>query len=588
MLTVEGLCRNANAENPGLTVKTSSLAYVIYTSGSTGRPKGVMLEHGNLCNFVNANEKNLETREFVEGGKTALALAAVSFDVSMMEIHISLTHGMTCVMATEEEIHNPLLLADLIKNEAVDVVCFTPSYLANLLQFPEAEESLGRVKMYDVGAEAFPPSLYGKAHAASPDAVIVNGYDPTEATISCVATILSGGERITIGKPSANVKAWVMDKFGHELPAGAVGELVIGGLGVGRGYMNLPDKTSAAFFTYEGVRAYRTGDIVRLLRSDDGFDVDYIGRGDRQVKIRGLRIELGEVESVIREFPGVADVAVVAFDGEGDSGKFMAAYVVSSGKIDIPALNDFIRDRKPPYMIPSVTIQIDSIPLTPSQKVDRKALPKPDMSALTSSTEIIQPRTDAEKRVCGVISGITGGENFGVNMTLEEIGINSLAMMRLTVALSREFSHPLNFADLQQNNTPEKLAAFLEDVNDDEDFPVLDDYPLTKLQEGIFFETQSHPGTTIYNIATLLELGGTPDISRIKAAIVSAVKAHPYLLTRFFLNEKGEIRQKRPEDFAFDVEESRFKDLDELKENLLRPYDLLNDRLIRASIAACA
>ena len=585
VLTVEELCRNDSAENPGLTVNPSSLAYVIYTSGSTGRPKGVMLEHGNLCNFVSANDKNMETREFIRGGKTALALAAISFNVSMMEIHISLTHGMTCVMATEEEIHNPLLLAGLIKNEAVDVVCFTPSYLASLLQFPEIEDALHRVKMYDVGAEAFPSSLYGKIRAASPDAVIVNGYGPTEATISCVATILSGGEKITIGKPSANVKAWVMDKSGHELPAGAVGELVLGGLGVGRGYVNLPEKTSEAFFTHEGVRAYRTGDIVRLLHDVDGFNVDYIGRGDRQVKIRGLRIELDEVESVIREFPGVTDVAVVAFDGDGDSGKFMAAYVVSSGKIDIPALNDFIRDRKPPYMIPSVTIQIDAIPLTPSQKVDRKALPKPDISAVTSSAEIIQPRTDAGKRVCDVISGITGAKNFGVNMTLEEIGISSLAMMRLAITLSREFSHPLNFADLRQNNTPEKLAAFLEGVNDDEDFPVLDDYPLTKTQEGIFFETQSHPGTTIYNIATLLELGGTPDISRVKSAIVSAVKAHSYLLTRFFLNDKGEIRQKRPEDFAFDVEESRFRNLDELKKNLLRPYDLLNDRLIRANIA---
>ena len=582
-LTVEELCRSDNAENPSLTVNSSSLAYVIYTSGSTGRPKGVMLEHGNLCNFVSANDKNMETREFIRGGKTALALAAVSFDVSMMEIHISLTHGMTCVMATEEEIHNPLKLAGLIKNEAVDVVCSTPSYFANLLQFSEAEEALHRVKMYDVGAEAFPPSLYGKIRSASPDAVIVNGYGPTEATISCVATMLSGSEKITIGRPSANVKAWVMDRFGHEIPAGAVGELVIGGLGVGRGYLNLPDKTSAAFFTHEGVRAYHTGDIVRLLRDDDGFNVDYIGRGDRQVKIRGLRIELDEVESVIRDFPGVSDAAVVAFDG--DSGKFMAAYVVSSGEIDIPALNDFIRNRKPPYMIPSVTVQIDAIPLTPSHKVDRKALPKPEISAATSNAEIIQPRTDAEKRVCGVISEITGGNNFGVNMTLEEIGINSLAMMRLAIALSREFSHPLNFADIQQNNTPEKLAAFLEGVNDDDDFPVLDDYPLTKTQEGIFFETQSHPGTTIYNIATLLELGGTPDVSRIKSAVISAVKAHQYLLTRFFLNDKGEIRQKRPEDFAFDVEESQFRNLDELKKNLLRPYDLLNDRLIRANIA---
>ena len=381
------------------------------------------------------------------------------------------------------------------------------------------------------------------------------------------------------------MKLYVVDTAGHRVPFGALGELLIAGPQVGDGYLNRPEKTAEVFITnpFDSTkpRMYKTGDIVRYRY--DG-NIEFIGRRDGQVKIRGYRIELTEIETVIREFPCIKDATVTAFDNPDGSGKFIADYVVSDTQIDVKTLNEFIGDRKPPYMIPAVTMQIDAISLNQNQKVNRKALPKPDMSAMKSNTEIIQPRTDAEKRVCGVISEITGANNLGVNMTLEEIGINSIAMIRLSISLSREFSRAVNFADLQQNNTPEKLAVFLENVNDDEDFPVLDDYPLTKTQEGIFFETQSHPGTTIYNVVKLLELGGTPDVSRIRDAVISAVKAHPYLLTRFFLNDKGEIRQRRPKDFAFNIEELHFKNLEDLKKNLLRPYDLLNDKLVRAGI----
>ena len=555
------------------TIKPEDLFILLYTSGSTGTPKGVRLTHGNLVCFVNWYHRYYKLQPEDCVGQ----YASYGFDACMMDIYSSLTRGSALCVIPEE------IRLDLNAiNEYLEKNCVTHQFMTTQVgrQFAVNIENHS-LKHLSVGGEKLvsldPPTAY----------TLHNGYGPTECTIfSTIHPVEKNEENISIGKPLDNMKAYVVDSDGQRVPVGALGELWISGPQVGDGYLNQPERTAEVFidnpFASSSGKVYKTGDIVRYKA--DG-NIEFFGRRDGQVKIRGFRIELSEVEAVIRQFPGVTDATVAAFDNESGEGKYLAAYVVGDKEIDIKALNDFIKSQKPPYMVPAVMMQIDKIPLNQNSKVNKRALPKPNMSALTSSAKIILPRTDAEKRVCEVISEITGANNFGVNMTLEEIGINSLAMMRLAITLSREFSHSLNFADFQQNNTPEKLAAFLAGVNDDDDFPVLDDYPLTKTQEGIFFETQSHPGTTIYNIATLLELAGTPDVQRIKDAVISAVKAHPYLLTRFFLNDNGEIRQHRPKDFSFDVEEVSFRDIDELKRNLLRPYDLLNDRLIRANIA---
>ena len=592
-LTVEMLCGNPKSDNPGMEVPSAALAYVIYTSGSTGRPKGVMLEHGNLCNFLDANEKNLETRTIVESGSVMLSVAAISFDFSMMELHIPLTHGGTCVMATEEEILNAGPLAQLITQEHVDEMCCTPSFFSNALQFDALCDALRGIKLIDFGAEAFPPALYQRIREAGLAARILNGYGPTEATISCICREITGDEKITIGTPASNVRAWVMDPYGHELPAGMAGELVIGGLGVGRGYRNLKEKTEAVFFEYKKERAYRTGDIVRLLpdeKKEGKYTLDYLGRGDRQVKIRGFRVELGEVESVIREAPGVTDTVVIAAENPDRTGSFLAAYVVmkKGTVLDTHALRDFIRERKPYYMAPSVMMQLDAIPLTANGKVDRKALPVPVLTA-EADRGYIQPRGDTEKRICRAVSEVTGTAAAGVDASFEEMGVTSLLMMSLTVKLGREFDTALSFADLQEYDTPEKLAVYLENAGGQEEkLPVLEEYPVTKTQEGIFFESQTHSGTTVYNIPTLIELDDSIDTQRLKTAVAAAINAHSYLLTRFCMSDDGQLRQRREEDAAFKAEDVAILQSDSpdmLRQELLKPFDLLSDRLVRICIA---
>ena len=191
-------------------------------------------------------------------------MAAMTFDVSVLEEFLPLTNGMTAVIASDEEILNPLMLGELILKNKVDIMTTTPTYLSNMIDLPQLEKAVSQIKVFDVGAEAFPPALYDKIRRVNPDAYIMNGYGPTETTISCTMKVITDSKNITIGVPNGNVKVYIVDKENHVVPDGETGELVIAGLGVGRGYMNLPEKTAAVFIDLNGERAYKTGDLARI------------------------------------------------------------------------------------------------------------------------------------------------------------------------------------------------------------------------------------------------------------------------------------------------------------------------------------
>ena len=572
-LSVSQLLEEGDAANPDIDVPADALAYCIYTSGSTGRPKGVMIEHGNLCNFVHISEKNQECYHYVTRGSVALSVAALSFDFSLMEIHLSLANGMTLCMANEEEILNPLKLAALIRAHQVDVISGTPSFLSNLLDIPEAAEALSGIKLYDLGAEAFPPALYAKLRAASPSAMIVNGYGPTEATISCISKVMDGSENITIGRPAANVKAWIFDRYGHMLPPFARGELVIGGLGVGRGYVNLPEKTATVFLRVEGIRAYRTGDVARI--NGDG-EIEFFGRLDNQVKLHGLRIELDEIENVMNAYPGIRrSVALVRKNEAGED--YLCAWFTAAEPVDTDDLKAFLARKLARYMVPAAFVQLEQIPMTQNGKVDKKKLPEPELAQEAA----LPPENEAQQKIFDCAAQVLGHDRFGVTTDLYDAGLSSLGAIRLNVLLSKAFGVPVSMRDLQENATVRALEKLLQEKAPAETYEILPDYPLTQTQNGILVESLAHPDTTIYNIPSLYRLSGRVELPRLKAAVEAAVNAHPYLKATLFADDEGCVRARRNDDAAPVVEVIQAP---ALPEELVQPFELMGGPLCRLRI----
>ena len=396
-------------------------------------------------------------------------------------------------------------------------------------------------------------------------------------------------DRVPIGRPLSNYKCYTVDKILRRLPPLAPGELLVAGRGVGRGYLNQPVLTEKAFIRNpfadgpDDVRAYRTGHIVRYL--SDGT-IDFIGRNDGQVKVRGFRIELTEVEGVVRAFPGVKDATVQAFEDEASGEKYIAAYIVSDHTIDIPALCEFIRQQKPPYMVPAVTMQIDAIPLNQNQKVNKRALPKP----VREKADTVKPQNETQQKIFDLVAEVVGHQDFGVTTDLSDAGLSSIGAIRLNVTLSKAFDMVFTTRDLKEQNTIEKLEAFIQASRGSgqarmEAFPILPDYPLSKTQEGVYVEPVARADSCVYNIPILLEIDPSLDTEKLKSAIVAAVNAHPFIKTRLFLNDDGDVRMRRMDgDFSFDessIEEITAASIDDIKNSLVKPFKLIGGKLFR-------
>ena len=573
VLLLEELLKYNNTENPDTGIEEHDLCYCIYTSGSTGKPKGVMIEHINLANFVNPNPRNAETYGYISRGSVSLSMAAMTFDVSVLEEFIPLTNGFTAVIASDEEILNPIMLGDLIVENNVDIMTTTPTYLSNMIDLPQLGKAVAQIKVFDVGAEAFPPALYDKIRAVNPDAYIMNGYGPTETTISCTMKVVTDSKNITIGAPNGNVKVYVIDKDNKILPDGETGELVVAGLGVGRGYMNLPEKTAAVFIELNGERAYRTGDLARI---NPKGEIEFFGRMDNQIKLRGLRIELGEIEEVINSFEGIVTSITVPVDN-----KYLCCYFMADRKIDPEELSAYASESLAHYMVPDVFVQMDKMPLTQNGKIDKKALPKP----VSQPEKLKEPETSMQKKIFEIVSNVVENDYFGIDTSFYKAGLSSISAMKLCILISDEFGVTVKTSDIHENNTVEKLEKYVMLAPRIRTYEKREVYPLTGSQKGIFAECSKNPESTVYNIPFLFDLDSTVDTQKLSEAIVRMVNAHSYLLTEVFLNDKGEMVQ-RPgtENFVPEVIETTNEQFEDLKNKLVRPFKLEKGRLFRAEI----
>ena len=567
--------------------KPESLFTLIYTSGSTGVPKGGMSEHRNWVAFCHMHCKRMKISSESRFG----AYASFGFDASPMEIYSTLTQGGELHIIPEELRLDLVALNDYFERHGITHTFMTTQVA---YQFATGMENHSLMYLMTGGeklASLTPPKNF----------TLNNAYGPSETI--CYVTcfdVKDKRQNIPIGSAVLNSKLYIVDKDGHRLPVGACGELWVAGPQVSRGYLNRPEKTAEVYicnpFTDEPkyARVYKTGDIVRYL--PDG-NIEFVGRRDGQVKIRGFRIELKEVEAVIREFPGIKDVTVQAFDEEGgNGGKFIAAYIVSEEKIDIEALNSFILEEKPPYMVPAVTMQIDAIPLNQNQKVNKRALPKPEKSAALSTQQTEQaPLNVLEQELHDLIAGIVGNEDFGITTVLGYAGLTSISAIRLAVLISKRYDVALDAKSLVKTGTlqsieNEILKSLMQPQEAHSARPAQSaqepqKVPLSYAQTGVYVDCMKNPTSTIYNIPLKIAFPPATDVQALSVALKTLVKAHPQLSIHFE-TENTEIVQILDADQAVEIPltEMSEQELSNYKLEFVKPFNLNKGPLYRLEI----
>ncbi len=454
VVTLEELYQNDNETDPDVDVPMNSLAYCIYTSGSTGNPKGVMIEHHSLSNFLQTSTKGTRIMPLMDEDGTAIGVSAVSFDWSIEDLHCPLVTGHTLCLATEDEIHNPPKFIDLLLANNVQIMACTPSFMTNMLDIPEFQSVVKNWRALMMGAEAFPAGLFDKLKAISNDLVILNAYGPTETTVYSSSKILTDGNNITIGGPGSNYQYYVMDQYGHIQPEYAYGELIICGEGVGRGYVNLPDKTSASFFELNGLRAYHSGDMARVNK--DG-EIEFFGRIDNQVKLRGFRVELDEIEKQICAFDDIRQSkTVVRNNGSED---YLAAFFTADHAVDVEALTAHLKAKLPYYMVPAAIMQLEKMPLNPSGKIDKKALP--EITAVKKKrSRKASPKKELEKELCNLFRDVLKADEYYPDDDFFEMGGTSLTASKIVMTLMSK-GYKVQYQDVFENPTPELLAGLI-------------------------------------------------------------------------------------------------------------------------------
>ncbi|QRN95172.1 non-ribosomal peptide synthase/polyketide synthase [Archangium violaceum] len=443
-------------------VGPDNAAYVIFTSGSTGKPKGVLLTHRGLCNTALA----AASTHGVKPESRVLQFAALGFDASVCEVFSTLLAGARLCLAPRESLLPGPSLRELLVDQHITHVTLTPSVLAQLE--PEGLTELGTVIS---AGEACTPEL---ARRWSVGRRLLNAYGPTEVTVCATLNAALDVERPTLGLPFPNVELYVLDEHLGLVPPGIPGELYVGGVGLARGYVGRPDLTAERFipnpFSQEpGRRLYRTGDRVRFL---PGRELEFLGRVDDQVKLRGIRVEPGEVAAVLAGHPSVREAAVVAREDTPGLHRLVAYVVAAEGQTPEPgALRSFLRGLLPEHMVPAAFVALPALPLTPNGKLDRRALPAPGSERPQLARTYEPPRTDSERRLAQIWSEVLGVQQVGLHDDFFELGGHSLLATRALARIRAEFRVDFPLRRLFESPTIATLSTFLVQQQADEAAP---------------------------------------------------------------------------------------------------------------------
>ncbi len=521
---------------PSVPAVSGNLAYVIYTSGSTGRPKAVAIEHRSVVALMLWSRREYSDLEL----SGVLASTSITFDMSVFELFAPLAWGGTVILA-----ENALALPGLPAAAAgeVRVVDTVPSAMAELLRLGGVPSSVVTVNL---GGEAVPRALADRVYAEPGIARLYNVYGPSEdTTFSTWALIERASERApSIGRPLDGEQAWVVDRHLQPVPIGVPGELFLGGAGVSRGYLGRPELTAerfvpdpfAAASSRPGARMYRVGDLVRYR--EDGI-LEFLGRLDHQVKVRGFRIEPGEVESALLTHPAVRSAVVLPRADSSGATALVAYLETAPGAVSSGELRQHLLSRLPEYMVPSSFGFVASMPRTPNGKVDRQTLAR--WAPLPEERSVLAPRTPLEELLAGIFTEVLGVQRIGVEESFFESGGHSLSAMRLVTRVREALGVELPLHRLFAAPTVAALARGIEGIAKSDAPPVPPltrvprdrPLPLSFAQQRLWFLDQLEPGSAAYNIPAAVALRRRVDAAVLAAALSEVARRHESLRTRF-------------------------------------------------------
>ncbi len=533
-----------------------NLAYVLYTSGSTGTPRGVMVEHRSLAAYVRAAIAAFE----LEPRDRVLQFASISFDVAAEEIFATLAAGATLVLRTDSMLDSVPSFLRHCRDWRLSVVGLPTAYWHEVVRGLRRESLPSSVRLVVIGGEqALAEQVEAWLERVPGSVRLLNAYGPTETTISATLCTLAGphapersawGSRPPIGQPLRNTRVYVLDERMQPVPVGVPGELYVGGLGVARGYLRDPSRTSERFlpdpFSREpGATLYRTGDRVRFLSHGA---LEFLGRVDDQVKIRGFRIELGEIEALLRQAPGVEEAVVVRREGQGG---LVACWVPRPGSSTSPeAPRSFLEARLPHYMVPTDFAAVDRFPLTPTGKVDRRALRLPERSAAEGSH--VAPRSATEEALIRIWREVIGAPHIGVTDNFFELGGHSLLATQISSRVREQFGVELPVRRIFEAPTVAELARELKPraeqppIEPEPETPTAiataprisqrqdaGPPPLSFAQERLWFLDRLQPGVPAYNLPAAIPYQGPLNADALGRSLVELVRRHEALRTTF-------------------------------------------------------
>lgn len=542
-------------ENPPSRVVPDNLAYVIYTSGSTGVPKGVMISHRGICNRLLWGQEAYR----LAGGDRVLHAFSLNFDFATWEIFTSLVGGARLIIAPPGTHRDSAYLVKLIVTNGITFAGFVPSMLRAVLDEPEIK-GCSSLKKVISGGEVLPIELQERFFAWS-DVELQNTYGPTETSIDVTFWVCrpenefgSRQQVVPIGRPIANTQIYILDSGLHPVPIGVPGELCIGGVGLARAYLKRPDLTAEKFvpnpFSEKpGARLYKTGDLARYL--PDG-NIEFIGRLDNQVKIRGFRVELGEIEAVLGQHSAVREAVVVAREDTPNNKRLVAYIVPSQSPAPVAGeLQRFVKEKLAHYMVPSAFVFLDMLPLNPTGKVDRRALPAPDASRPDLAGAFVAPRNSVEEILAGIWAELLKIESVGIHDNFFDLGGHSLLATQVMSRIAKVFHVELPLRSLFERPTVAALAGCIEETRSKKQpvemlaMPAVStdtNLSLSFPQQRLWFLSQLQSNSSVYNGMLAFRITGPLNIQALKQTLEEIVRRHEVFRTTFCVRDDQPVQ----------------------------------------------